>query len=41
MLLATAIPTRGYGWTVIRFWEHEPSEAIASEIVTVYRSLID
>jgi len=29
------------GSTVIRFWEHEPSEAIASEIVTVYRSLID
>lgn len=32
---------RAAGSTVIRFWEHERSEAIASEIVTVYRSLID
>jgi DNA mismatch endonuclease (patch repair protein) len=31
---------RAAGWTVIRFWEHEPSKSIASEIVTVYRSLI-
>ncbi|WP_082567027.1 very short patch repair endonuclease [Janibacter sp. Soil728] len=28
------------GWTVVRVWEHEPSEAAASEIERVYRALI-
>ena len=36
MLLATVIPTRGYARTVIRFWEQECSEVIASEIVIAY-----
>lgn len=31
---------REAGWTVIRFWEHEASETVASEVISVYKSLL-
>ena len=29
------------GWTVLRFWEHEPADEVARHIQSVYRRLLD